>query len=148
MHATATLARTRRKACRRDTMVLLPVHITAGLLALSAGAVALWAAKGATLHRRSGMVFVVAMLVMGSTGAIIASLKPDRGTALAGVLVFYVVCTGLLTIKRPVEQSRRPLPRLMGRARGRRASEYMRGGAARHAADSRLDGYPSAFYFV
>jgi len=78
-------------------MVVVPIHVTAGLLAIGAGAVALYAVKGEWLHRRSGMAFVIAMLVMASTGAVMAALKPDRGTALGGAMVFYIVCTGVLT---------------------------------------------------
>jgi hypothetical protein len=36
-------------------MTLLPFHILAGILALLFGYVALYATKGATLHRRSGI---------------------------------------------------------------------------------------------
>ena len=39
--------------------MILPVHIVAGVLALVFGYVALYATKGATLHRKSGMLFVV-----------------------------------------------------------------------------------------
>ena len=46
-------------------MTLL-VHILAGGLALVFGYVALYAAKGATLHRKSGMLSVYAMLTMCS----------------------------------------------------------------------------------
>lgn len=45
--------------------VLLPTHIVAGGLAIILGAMALLASKGATLHRRSGLLFVYAMLTMG-----------------------------------------------------------------------------------
>lgn len=37
-------------------MTVLPIHILAGVLALGFGYVALYAAKGATLHRKSGML--------------------------------------------------------------------------------------------
>ena len=87
-------------------MVLLPLHILGGLLALLFGYAALYAAKGARLHRRSGLGFVIAMIVMSLTGAFIASLKPDRGSVIAGLLTFYFVVTGLLTVK-PVPGQRR-----------------------------------------
>ena len=79
------------------------IHITAGLLALAAGAVALAATKGSRLHRRSGMVFVAAMLVMTSSAAVIAAfLIPNRVNVVAAILTFYLVCTSLLTVRRPV----------------------------------------------
>ena len=37
-------------------MTILPIHIAAGVLALVFGYVALFAPKGATLHRKSGML--------------------------------------------------------------------------------------------
>lgn len=80
------------------------VHITAGSLALLAGYVALYASKGATLHRRTGMIFVYAMLTMSLAGLTIATV---RGVAPAinipvGLLTAYLVITSLTTI--------RPLP--------------------------------------
>jgi uncharacterized membrane protein len=76
------------------------LHIAAGLLALGSGAVALYAAKGGTLHRKSGMIFTYAMLFMSLSGAVLAALKPDRISAVAGMLTFYLVLTGLLTVRR------------------------------------------------
>lgn len=51
------------------------VHIVAGSLALVFGYVALYSPKGATLHRRSGMLFVFAMLTMCLFGALIAAVR-------------------------------------------------------------------------
>ena len=42
----------------------LLIHILAGALGLAFGYVALYSAKGATLHRKSGMLFVYAMVTM------------------------------------------------------------------------------------
>lgn len=80
------------------------VHIMAGSLGLLAGYVALYAAKGATLHRKSGTLFVYAMLTMSLGGLTIATV---RGVAPAinvpvGLLTAYLVITSLTTI--------RPLP--------------------------------------
>src|SRR5260370_27322382 len=58
----------------RESMGLtLRVHFLAAGLALVFGCVALYAAKGATLHRKSGMLFVYAMLTMSLTGAVMAA---------------------------------------------------------------------------
>lgn len=90
------------------------IHIIAGLLALASGAVALYAVKGSTLHRRSGMVFVVAMLVLSSTGALMAVfIKPNPVNVMAGSVTFYLVSTAVLTVKRSVEQVRGVLMGLM-----------------------------------
>ena len=45
-------------------MILLPFHVAAGIIAVVAGFVALYVLKGGRLHRKSGMIFVSAMLVM------------------------------------------------------------------------------------
>lgn len=82
------------------------LHISAGLVALVAGAIALYAAKGSRLHRRSGMVFVIAMLVMTSSAVFMAAwLRPNRVNVVAGVLTFYLVSTALLSVRRTVEQT-------------------------------------------
>jgi uncharacterized membrane protein len=78
---------------------LLPIHIAAGVLGLVAGFVALYAAKGATVHRKSGTVFVYAMITMALTGAVIAALKGSEGVALGGVLTAYLVITALITVR-------------------------------------------------
>ncbi len=74
--------------------MLLPIHIAAGGLALVLGAIALLVKKGGTIHRRSGMLFVYAMLVMG----ISASILGNWG---AGLISAYFVGTALTTV-RPV----------------------------------------------
>ena len=57
--------------------MILPAHILAGVLALVFGYVALYATKGATLHRKSGMLFVYAMVTMSLSGALMEALE-DR----------------------------------------------------------------------
>jgi hypothetical protein len=81
-------------------MILLP-HVLAGGLGIVAGFVALYAAKGATVHRKSGMMFVYAMLVLSATGAVMATtFRPNMGNVMAGVLTFYLVLTAVLTVRR------------------------------------------------
>jgi hypothetical protein len=74
--------------------MLLPIHIAAGGLALVLGAVALSAKKGRTVHRRSGLLFVSAMAVMGVSASIL-------GNVLGGLMPLYFVGTALTTV-RPV----------------------------------------------
>ena len=52
----------------------LALHIITGSLGLISGFVALYAAKGATLHRKAGMVFVYVMLTMSASGMVIAAV--------------------------------------------------------------------------
>ena len=64
------------------------------------GAVALSAKKGGTLHRRSGLLFVCAMIVMGTTASILGFLKsPTDGNVFAGFMTAYFVGTALTTVR-------------------------------------------------
>ena len=102
----------------------MAVHILAGSLALAFGFVALYAAKGARVHRKSGMLFVYAMLPMCAFGIVIAVV---RGVAPAvnipaALLTAYLVITALTTV--------RPLPGVAGfalAARRRHAGGVGRG---------------------
>jgi len=87
-------------------MVVLPLHILGGMLGLVFGYVALFATKGATVHRKAGMGFVLATIAMSLSGAFIATLNLNRGSIIAGLLTFYFVITGLLAVK-PVPGHRR-----------------------------------------
>lgn len=78
------------------------VHILAGSLALVFGYVALFAAKGAALHRKSGMLFVYTMLTLSLTGAVIAAVRGKEGTAIGAVLTAYFLITALTAV-RPLE---------------------------------------------
>jgi hypothetical protein len=88
-------------------MTLL-VHIVAGGLGLVSGFIALYAAKGATLHRKSGMVFVCTMLTMCMAGVVIAA---GQGVAPAvnipaALLTAYLVVTALVTVRPPRPERR------------------------------------------
>ena len=54
--------------------MLLPIHIISGSIAIIAGFISVFAVKGLKLHRKSGMIFVSAMLILSGTGAVIAAL--------------------------------------------------------------------------
>jgi hypothetical protein len=79
------------------------IHIAAGSLALLSGYVALYAAKGATLHRKAGMVFVYAMLTMCVAGTAIAAVRnvAPAVNIPAALLTSYLVITSVTTV-RPV----------------------------------------------
>jgi hypothetical protein len=82
--------------------LLLPIHIAAGGLAIVLGAVALVVKKGGTIHRRSGILFVYAMLVMGFSASILSLRNgPPDGNLLAGLMTAYFVGTALTAV-RPV----------------------------------------------
>jgi hypothetical protein len=69
------------------------IHIFAGLLAIVMGAIALSAAKGGSLHRRSGRVFVGAMMTMAAFGGVMAAT--------------HFVATALLTVQPRGRHARR-----------------------------------------
>jgi uncharacterized membrane protein len=88
--------------------LILLVHILAGALGLLFGYVALSAAKGGTVHRKSGRLFVYAMLTMSIGGIAIAAgqvVAPALNIP-AGLLTFYLVVTGLATVRPPAAGSR------------------------------------------
>lgn len=88
--------------------MLLPIHIAAGGLAILLGAVALSVKKGGNIHRRSGLLFVYAMLVMAASASILSLLKGRAdGNLLAGVLTAYFVGTALTTVRPASSWTRR-----------------------------------------
>ena len=72
--------------------LVLPIHVAAGGLALVLGAVALLVKKGGTIHRRSGLLFVCAMVVMGIGASILGNVG-------GGVMTVYFVGTALTTVR-------------------------------------------------
>lgn len=74
--------------------LLLAFHIAAGMIGLLVGFVALAAAKGRTVHRRTGIAFVSAMVAMGLSAAVL-------GNVTGGLLATYLVVTGLTTVHPP-----------------------------------------------
>ena len=90
-----------------DTTLIL--HILAGCLAIGAGFVALYSAKGATLHRKAGMVFVCSILIMCIGGFAMAAAR-DVAPATnipAALLTGYFVITALTTVRMPTAATRR-----------------------------------------
>jgi len=81
-------------------MMLLPIHIIAGSIAIIAGFVAVFVLKGGNLHRKSGIIFVYAMLILSLTGAAIATVKRQLPSVVGGLLAFYLVTTAWLTVRR------------------------------------------------
>ena len=88
--------------------MLLPFHIAAGGLALVLGAVALSVKKGGTIHRKSGMLFVYAMLVMGVTAPMVARPGHVLSNGLGGLIAIYFVGTALTTV-RPASRGTRAI---------------------------------------
>jgi hypothetical protein len=94
---------------------LLFLHVLAGASALAAGFLALYSQKGRSVHRRSGRIFAYAMMLMTTTGALVAlAFRPNRSNVIAASITFYLVATGLLTVIRTVRQAPRLYDTLFG----------------------------------
>lgn len=123
-------------------------HILAGALALLAGFTAMFAAKGSRLHRRAGLLFVAAIMVMGATGALVAALKPVRISVVAGLLVVYLVGSALLTVKRDLPAACLPLMAMAGLGLLIAALAFYFGNLGLQQPKASLDGYPAPIYFA
>ena len=87
------------------TMGAFALHVSAGTVALFAGVVALSAVKGGPLHRRAGVIFVAAMLIMAIFADDLAVVRPDQlPNLLIGTFTLYLVVTAWLTVYRPEGQ--------------------------------------------
>ena len=93
-------------------MTLTPFHVIGGAIGAVSGLVALYTLKGGPLHRRSGTIFVYAMLLMSLSGAVLAVGRTSAAMNIpAGLVTAYLVFTGLLAVQ----------PRSAGSARTDRA---------------------------
>ena len=86
---------------------VLYTHIGAGVVGLASGATALTARKGKWPHRRSGVIFVIAIMIMGGIGAVVAPMLPQRSSVLPGMFTAYLAATAFLTLKPPTVTRRR-----------------------------------------
>jgi hypothetical protein len=80
---------------------LLWLHIGGAATSLVSGTVAVFARKGAPLHRAAGHVFFVAMLTMSAAAAVTAPFLPERLTGMGGVFAFYMTATAWAAVRRP-----------------------------------------------
>jgi hypothetical protein len=91
----------------RTMHMLLPIHVAAGALAVVLGFAALLVKKGGAVHRRSGLLFVYAMLVMGTTASILEFLRTAAATnVVAALMSVYFVGTALTTVRPPSRWTR------------------------------------------
>jgi hypothetical protein len=128
--------------------MLLPVHIVAGGLAIVLGATALIAAKGGWLHRKSGLLFVYAMLTMGISASILAFGKsPTNGNVLGGFMTAYFVLTALTAVRPVSAWTRRLDVAALGLAVALAAVEIGAGVNALAHGRSTLDGAPVFMLF-
>ncbi|THD81086.1 MAG: hypothetical protein E7812_05130 [Phenylobacterium sp.] len=86
---------------RAGAATLLFLHVGGATGGLISGTVSMAARKGGRLHRISGNIFFVSMLIMSGIGAVVAPFLPDIGSTFGGLLTFYLVATAWLTVMRP-----------------------------------------------
>ena len=122
-------------------------HIVTGSAALLAGGVALFARKGGRLHVQSGTLFLASMLAMAGTGALIAAVKPERGTAVIGVLTAYLVATGWMATRRRDGRAGAFEVAALTAAVGCSAAMLGFGLLASAGPDGRLDSLPAAAHY-
>jgi hypothetical protein len=128
--------------------MLLPIHVAAGGLAIVLGAVALLARKGGTLHRRSGLLFVYAMLVMGLSGSTLA-LRKGLGdpNVVGGFMAAYFVGTALTTVRPASPWIMRINAGALAIALGVALSGIVRGVEAFNSPRGLLNGVPFQMHF-
>jgi tetratricopeptide (TPR) repeat protein len=86
---------------------LVLFHVTAGMLGIASGALAVLLRKGSRRHALAGRVFTVAMLGMSASGALRAVVGPVREpiNVLMGALTFYLVATAWRAARRRTEST-------------------------------------------
>jgi uncharacterized membrane protein len=75
---------------------LLILHILAGTISLLAGTFAMAVRKGGRLHRVSGNVFTVAILILASSALYLAIMKWQIANIMASIIAFYMISTAWL----------------------------------------------------
>ena len=90
----------------------LVVHVLGGSIALVSGFLAIVVAKGGKLHRRAGLVFVISMIVMGLFASVVG-IYEKKVTGAGGLFTFYLVFTGLTTVRPTILTGRAPQLALM-----------------------------------
>jgi hypothetical protein len=124
------------------------VHTVPGAVALVSGFIALYTAKGAPVHRKSGTVFVYGMLAMASTGAVMAALGGGEGSVIAGVMTCYLVITGLTTVLRPTAWTSRMHVALLMLALSVGLTSVTLGFETAMSATGKRDGLPPFPFFM
>ena len=135
-------------------MAILSLHILAGTVALLSGAAALAVRKGSRLHRRTGNLFVVSMVVMAAIGAAVSPFLLTAGgerkwfDAAAGMLALYLVVTAWLTVWRKAGTVAGYETAAAAGAVGTAALTALFGMHAAQSASGTYGGYGASDYYV
>jgi uncharacterized membrane protein len=120
--------------------MLLPIHVAAGGLAIVLGAVALLVKKGGITHRRAGLLFVIAMLVMSVTAAML-------GNVFGGLMTIYFAGTAFTTVRAVPGWNRSINVAMLTIAAGLSIVDIVQGVKAFNTPRGVLDGVPFGMYF-
>jgi hypothetical protein len=124
----------------------LAFHVATGMIALAAGFFAVAVRKGGRWHRRSGIVFVYAMLATGITATGIAWYQGEPANT-GGALIVYLVVTAWTAVK-PLPVAGRPLQiGLMVLALAIAGVQYTGGFTALGRPGNQIDGVPAGMMF-
>ena len=126
--------------------LFLAFHFATGLVALVAGFIAVAARKGGTWHRRSGVVFVYAMIVTGLTAVGIA-LYTGKPNPAGGRILAYFVVTGWTAVRPLPGRSRWLEIALMVLAFTFAIGGYANGFTALGRPGSQIEGVPAGMMF-
>src|SRR5262249_3325357 len=88
--------RGRRSAMKSPVLAL---HIAAGISGLVSGTLAMCFRKGSDRHRLYGNLFVVSMLALGTSAAVLAIYAQESANLIAGVFTVYLVGTAWATAR-------------------------------------------------
>src|SRR5579871_5972560 len=78
---------------------LVILHVSAGTVAMFAGALAITFRKGSPGHRRAGNVFVICMLTVSLLGSYLGFMNGEMDNFTGGIFAFYLVATAWATVK-------------------------------------------------
>ncbi|WP_223669572.1 DUF2306 domain-containing protein [Kangiella shandongensis] len=131
-----------------ELSVVSLIHFSSGVIAILSGFLAMFARKGKIVHRRSGTVFVVTMLIMAGAGVWLAVERNVMISLLVGVLTSYFVLTAWLSVGQRITQYRWFSHALSLIALGVAIAAVYYGVEAKNSADGKFDGFSSAPYFA
>ncbi|HEU4881728.1 MAG TPA: hypothetical protein VFT45_05770 [Longimicrobium sp.] len=124
--------------------LVLAFHVATGMIALVAGFIAIVARKGGTWHRRSGIVFVYAMLATGMAAMAVALFE---GKPAGGVVIVYFVFTAWTAVRPLARAGRRVDILLMVLASALALGDYIRGFTALGRPGNQIEGVPAGMMF-
>ena len=132
---------------------LIYVHITAGIIAIIAGSVAVTAKKGERLHRVVGTVFVFAMVVLAAMATYLATsllgaLRGQMANVAGGIFALYFVSTAWMTVRRKEGTTGVFEKIALVVILGTMATFMFWGVQAAASPKGTLDGYSAEFYYV